>query len=576
VKLILYILLFLVLFTTVNAKYGWYPLESKTKEFLYGVCFVDSLYGWAVGDDGLILHTKDGGKKWVVQEANVGSWLLSVHFIDRQHGWTVGDFGRVRHTTNGGDKWYIQQSLTFPEVLNAVYFTDKNNGWATGVKGIIHTSDGGENWHYQTSDTITATKSIFFINKDIGWACGANGTIVKTVDGGTNWFRQETGNLGIVYDVFFIDFSNGWAACRNEPKLLRTTNGGATWLPSQNQVSGFFKKIVFVDKNIGWAVGQGGIVKSTDAGKNWFVQIPDSRHNLWWASFTDKNIGWAVGGDGLILKTDNGGVKFDVDFSANILSGEASLSTTFTDLTIGEPTEWLWDFGDGGTHKTQNPIYIYQQPGLYTVKLTVSDSLDSESKTRENYINVINPNALIADFRADTSSGTLPLTVRFEDLSLGSPESWDWDFGDGGTHKTQNPVHVYQESGTFTVKLKISKQGEEDTEIKNNYIIVREPIGIDEKSLYDDYVKVSPVPASEFVNIELLANQYATSSITIIDQKGKLIKTFDNNYFSNENNLINWNFTDDSNNKVAEGIYYVIIKNNNIEKNIIKKIIYMR
>ncbi|AOT03012.1 PKD domain-containing protein [Arthrobacter sp. U41] len=61
--------------------------------------------------------------------------------------------------------------------------------------------------------------------------------------------------------------------------------------------------------------------------------------------------------------------------------------------------------------------------------------------------------APVASFTASPTSGTVPLTVNFTDTSTGSPTSWAWDFGDGGTATTQNPSHVYDTAGSYTAKL---------------------------------------------------------------------------------------------------------------------------
>ena len=50
----------------------------------------------------------------------------------------------------------------------------------------------------------------------------------------------------------------------------------------------------------------------------------------------------------------------------------------------------------------------------------------------------------VADFAGAPTSGNAPLTVTFTDLSTNSPTSWLWDFGDGTTATTQNPVHVFE------------------------------------------------------------------------------------------------------------------------------------
>jgi len=48
---------------------------------------------------------------------------------------------------------------------------------------------------------------------------------------------------------------------------------------------------------------------------------------------------------------------------------------------------------------------------------------------------------------------TVPLSIQFNDLSAGSPTSWSWSFGDGGSSNTQNPLHTYAYAGTYTVIL---------------------------------------------------------------------------------------------------------------------------
>lgn len=61
--------------------------------------------------------------------------------------------------------------------------------------------------------------------------------------------------------------------------------------------------------------------------------------------------------------------------------------------------------------------------------------------------------APVASFTASPTSGTAPLNVAFTDTSTGSPTSWAWDFGDGGTSTAQNPSHSYAAAGTYTAKL---------------------------------------------------------------------------------------------------------------------------
>jgi len=73
----------------------------------------------------------------------------------------------------------------------------------------------------------------------------------------------------------------------------------------------------------------------------------------------------------------------EANFTANITSGNAPLNVKFTDTSTGTPTNWTWDFGDGKTSTEQNPTHTYKAEGNYTVKLTVSNSLESDSEEKK-------------------------------------------------------------------------------------------------------------------------------------------------------------------------------------------------
>jgi PKD repeat protein/DNA-binding beta-propeller fold protein YncE len=74
-----------------------------------------------------------------------------------------------------------------------------------------------------------------------------------------------------------------------------------------------------------------------------------------------------------------------------------------------------------------------------------------------------------AEFTASADTGVAPFEVSFTDLSTGSPTSWAWAFGDGGTSTEQDPTHTYG-LGHYTVSLTVEGAGGSDTETKINYI----------------------------------------------------------------------------------------------------------
>jgi len=82
----------------------------------------------------------------------------------------------------------------------------------------------------------------------------------------------------------------------------------------------------------------------------------------------------------------------------------------------------------------------------------------------------------VADFDADPDSGYAPLTVQFTDNSQNNVNAWFWEFGDGATSTEQNPMHTYQEIGTYTVTLTVTNDCGSDSASAPINAICLEPV----------------------------------------------------------------------------------------------------
>ncbi|WP_231593418.1 PGF-pre-PGF domain-containing protein [Methanosarcina siciliae] len=154
--------------------------------------------------------------------------------------------------------------------------------------------------------------------------------------------------------------------------------------------------------------------------------------------------------------------------STNILF--AGRSVTFTDYSINQTTELL-DFGDGSpASNTANIVHTYTTPGTYTVNLTVTNDVFSDSMLQT--IKVVEPATPVANFTSNCTTGNQPLSVAFTDTSTGVRTSWEWDFGDGNTSTGQNPVHEYSSVGNYSVRLTVTNDEGSNSTQKVNYITV--------------------------------------------------------------------------------------------------------
>ncbi|MBC8435962.1 MAG: hypothetical protein H8D88_00200, partial [Bacteroidetes bacterium] len=72
---------------SVSSQGTWERIDVPTDQDLRSVCFIDSLYGWAAGDSGMIIHTADGGESWEIQDSQTEYDVMSLFFLDRNQGW---------------------------------------------------------------------------------------------------------------------------------------------------------------------------------------------------------------------------------------------------------------------------------------------------------------------------------------------------------------------------------------------------------------------------------------------------------------------------------------------------------
>jgi PKD repeat protein len=143
----------------------------------------------------------------------------------------------------------------------------------------------------------------------------------------------------------------------------------------------------------------------------------------------------------------------------------------FIDTSVGNPTSWSWDFGDGQSSIEQNPpLHFYNHDGSYTVSLTVKNIFGQDTKVQTNLITV--KEGPRVDFKAEKTRVSVNQYIHFTDLSTNSPSDWKWDFGDGTAGTGQNPDHVYHEPGSYDVTLTASDAYTTISHTKKNYITV--------------------------------------------------------------------------------------------------------
>lgn len=146
------------------------------------------------------------------------------------------------------------------------------------------------------------------------------------------------------------------------------------------------------------------------------------------------------------------------DFDADVVEGCVPLVVHYDDQSTNNPSSWSWTF-EGGTPPTstqQNPTVTYNTAGTWNVSLTVANTAGNDTYTVNNFITVEEGPSASFDFEIDE------FTVDFTNESTNA-DTYLWNFGDGETSTQTNPLHVYDEDGTYTVTLTASSDCGSDT-----------------------------------------------------------------------------------------------------------------
>jgi Zinc metalloprotease (elastase) len=196
-------------------------------------------------------------------------------------------------------------------------------------------------------------------------------------------------------------------------------------------------------------------------------------------------------------------------FSVNSTNLVAGSTTYFYDNSSNTVSNRCWTF-EGGSPSTSydwGPNVTYNNPGLYTVKLVVSNSGGTDSIVRMKFITVTAPQKPIANFYATqniiSGSGTY-----FNDNSANDPtwRRWTFEGGSPSYSYSNSPYVYYSKPGNYAAKLVVGNSSGADSITKVNYIHVSaKPKPVADFSTY--YRVVTPGSYVSF-------NNYSTNNPT--------------------------------------------------------------
>jgi len=258
---------------------SWTQARVPVSTDLVALQFPTPLQGWAVGHDGVVLHTDDGGTSWRVQldghviaalllrtydhdgvdavlradarrlaAQGADQSLLDVWFDNARSGFVVGAFNLIFHTDDGGASWqpWLDRSAN-PKAyhLNAI----RSVGGATyvvGEQGLLVKLAAGAG-RFEALKT-PYEGSFFGIVGEAGslMAYGLRGNAWRSTDGGLSWAKVDTSlQVGLTAGTVFGD--GRYALVSQGGQVLLSDDHGASFHPMPRAAPGPVSAVAAVD-----------------------------------------------------------------------------------------------------------------------------------------------------------------------------------------------------------------------------------------------------------------------------------------------------------------------------------------
>ena len=177
-----------------------------------------------------------------------------------------------------------------------------------------------------------------------------------------------------------------------------------------------------------------------------------------------------------------GNRKNDVQAEFIAHTDKDGATVVFTNQSIGDNLRYIWNFNDKTTSTDKNPSpHQYARNGYYNVCLTAIGNQKSRNMVCKE-IRVAKPDSLVCHSRFYFDVDVDALKANFFNQSIGKPDRFEWDFGDGVKSSDRNPSHVYAQAGFYLVSLRATNTS--STSTNTSYQLINLTQGDDFASLF--------------------------------------------------------------------------------------------
>jgi len=317
-----------------------------------------------------------------------------------------------------------------------------NNGTFTDANVVIDDNASSATW----TRTVSGPGDLITLTSTGGpTVVGENITVTITGAGGNPWYPDTSSRFGDMVLPLTVTRTDTFQTASLNFMINTTPPSGGLSVADGAKITTALGTTSPVIAIAGTVIPAGGAITIDVSNLNAYVAS---------GTFTDANV---------VMNETAGAANWTHAVAGNILT----LVSTGGSTAIGEKVTVTLT-GAGGN------AWVPNTHGAQTIPLTATRT-DTGQKGTFNFIIETSPPpnfTVIANFLATPTSGMPPLTVAFNDTSLGNPTSWNWDFGDSSTSASRNPSHTYTHIGSYTVSLNATNAYGSDTITQWDYIKV--------------------------------------------------------------------------------------------------------
>ncbi len=385
----------------------WDTLSSGVFTDLKDIHFLNRDTGYAVGSQGGIIKTINGGVSWLQQNSGINPTIRGVYFVTPNYGFACADSGRILKTLDGGMNWIQQNSGTVNNLID-VHFASPKMGLVVGTGKVLFTNDSGNTWQSKTVPLLGSItlRSVMYTSLSTAWVCGdpksgAPGVVYHSLDSGNTWtaYSNTSAPNGKGFNkVVFNSVLSGWLFGQNGIITHTIDSGKSTW---SNQFSGTtfdFLGADYINGNL-YAVGRSGIiVSSSNGGSLWTGQYSATSKQLWGVDFVNDTTGWACGDSGTVVKfkklvqtkpvmllQPNGSEVWQIGKKYNIIWYAPGISFLNIEYSLNSGQSWLTIANNVSATSGSYPWTISTAPSLHCLirirnaaNLSVGDTSDGD------------------------------------------------------------------------------------------------------------------------------------------------------------------------------------------------------